>query len=265
MGGSSSKPILYLTDFETKLPLLTDKVVVITGCTSGTGLVAAKVMVRRGAAVVLLLNRPSERALLAEQAIRAELGVVPSTSSSSTTKSSTTTTIIETIPCDLQDFESVRAAAALIQSKGYTAIDVLCNNAGIMAMDDTATKDGYDVQMQTNHLSHFLLTKELFPLLQKAAELRGEARIVNHSSVARKGKLLDAQFLGKTGGSLGGNVGGAKWQRYHVRNTHTHTQKKSGAGLEREEHKEKKRQFHALTKKWKHTRHRNPRDSLRHA
>jgi NAD(P)-dependent dehydrogenase (short-subunit alcohol dehydrogenase family) len=236
MGGSSSKPIRYLTDFETKLPLLTDKVVVITGCTSGVGLVAAKVMVRRGAAVVLLLNRPSERATHAEQAIRAEL--LPSSSITTTA-----TTIVETIPCDLQDFESVRAAAALIQSKGYTAIDVLCHNAGIMAMEDTTTKDGYDIQMQTNHLSHFLLTKELFPLLLMAAELRGEARIVNHSSVARKGKMLEARFLWKTttSGTLGGNASGAKWQRYHVRSSN---KREWGRGKKERGAKEKKWECH---------------------
>ena len=44
-----------------------------------------------------------------------------------------------------------------------------------MALADTATPDGYDVQMQTNHLSHFLLTKELFPQLAKAAAAAGGA------------------------------------------------------------------------------------------
>jgi NAD(P)-dependent dehydrogenase (short-subunit alcohol dehydrogenase family) len=76
--------------------------------------------------------------------------------------------------------------------------------------------------MQTNHLSHFLLTKELLPLLDKAAKAKGEARVVNHSSGARKfpSSPLQAQYLGKNGGSLGGNgnsmlFGGARWQRYH--------------------------------------------------
>lgn len=75
--------------------------------------------------------------------------------------------------------------------------------------------------MQTNHLSHFLLTKELFPLLEKAAKARGEAR-TNHSSGARKfpSSPLQAKYLGKNGGNLGGNgnsmlFGGARWQRYH--------------------------------------------------
>ena len=81
---------------------------------------------------------------------------------------------------------------------------------------------GYDTQMQTNHLSHFLLTKELFPLLDKAAKAKGDARVVNHSSGARKfpSSPLQAKYLGKNGGSLGGNgnsmlFGGARWQRYH--------------------------------------------------
>ena len=59
--------------------------------------------------------------------------------------------------------------------------------------------------MQTNHLSHFLLTKELFPLLNRKAEAVGEARIVNHSSIAafmEPEVPLDAKYFGKNGGSL---------------------------------------------------------------
>jgi NAD(P)-dependent dehydrogenase (short-subunit alcohol dehydrogenase family) len=56
-------------------------------------------------------------------------------------------------------------------------LNVLCNNAGIMAFRDEPTIDGYDVQMQTNHLSHFLLTKLLMPKLEEAAEKYGEARV----------------------------------------------------------------------------------------
>lgn len=51
----------------------------------------------------------------------------------------------------------------------------------------------YDVQIQTNHLSHFLLTAELMPLLEKAAARNGDARVVSHSSIARK--TPSAEFL----------------------------------------------------------------------
>lgn len=99
---------------------------------------------------------------------------------------------------------------------------MLCNNAGIMAVQDKATVDGCDVQMQTNHLSQFLLTGEMWPLLSKAAELRGEARVVNHSSGARKfpNEKIDEKYLGKNGGDLGGNdlgmmpFSGPRWKRY---------------------------------------------------
>lgn len=56
---------------------------------------------------------------------------------------------------------------------------------GVMALKKEPTKDGYDVQMQTNHLSHFLLTSFLLSSLEQAASTSGEARIVNHSSGAR--------------------------------------------------------------------------------
>jgi NAD(P)-dependent dehydrogenase (short-subunit alcohol dehydrogenase family) len=96
---------------------------------------------------------------------------------------------------------------------------VLVNNAGVMALKDEATQDGYDVQMQTNVLSHFLLTKELFPLLKNSPE----ARIVNHSSMARLGGPLESQYFEPNGGNLGGDgteeenasFQGPRWARYH--------------------------------------------------
>jgi NAD(P)-dependent dehydrogenase (short-subunit alcohol dehydrogenase family) len=181
MGLSHSQPRAVATT----LPDLTGKIVVITGCTSGTGLIVAKTSAQHGAKAVLMLNRPSERSTAAEQTVK---GVA---------KEGTT---VETIACDLQDFASVKEAAQTIRSK-YEALDVLCNNAGVMALDDIATK-------------------ELFPLLQRAKELRGEARIVHHSSLARNGEPLEAKYLEKNGGNLGGNENkfffrGAKWDRYH--------------------------------------------------
>jgi NAD(P)-dependent dehydrogenase (short-subunit alcohol dehydrogenase family) len=209
MGVSSSKPHFveskWFTEFEERLPSLEGKTVAVTGCTTGTGYIVARTAARKGAENVLLLNRPSERATKAEESLKSE-----------GTKSN-----IETIPCDLQDLESVKKAATAIKAK-YGAIDVLCNNAGVMALEDKPTKDGYDVQIQTNHLSHFLLTKELFPLLKRAAELRGQARVAHHSSIARhsQGKNLEAKYFEKNGGNLGGDgasmLFGGVSQRYLV-------------------------------------------------
>lgn len=83
-------------------------------------------------------------------------------------------------------------------------------------MPDKACSDGYDVQMKTNHLSHFLLTRELLPALKAAAARTGEARVVNHSSAARKvpGTKLSEKYLTKNGGNLGGDGLGARYERY---------------------------------------------------
>lgn len=194
---------VYFPSFLKSLPKSNGKVVVITGTTSGTGYIAARTAAQLGA-TVYVLNRPSERSAKALEAIQKEV------------EGST----ITQVDCDLQSFDSVKSAIAILKEKCSNGIDVLCNNAGVMALKDEATVDGYDVQMQTNHISHFLLTAELYPLLKKAADSNGDARIVNHSSIARLAvKKLEGKYLEKNGGNLGGNgasmfFNGARWVRY---------------------------------------------------
>lgn len=195
----------WFGEFEKTLPDLKGKVIAVTGCTSGTGLVCAMTCAKKGAHVILL-NRESERSKNAYEKIK-ECGGGGK---------------VTNIACDLQSFESVKSAAEALK-KSVESLDVLCNNAGVMALEDKATGDGYDVQMQTNYLSHYLLTKECIPLLKKAAEKNGEARVVNHSSGARiyPGTDLDEKYYGKNGGDLGGNGSAmffgnrARWERYH--------------------------------------------------
>lgn len=175
--------------FNKKLPDVSGKVFVITGTTSGVGQVAAQLLAERGGEVVML-NRPSSRA---DAALAKLAAAVPAA------------TFVQ-VACDLQDFASVRAAAAEVRAK-YDKIFCLANNAGVNAMPDVATQDGYDVQVQTNVLSHFLLTKELFPLLVAGEAEWGEARVVHMSSGARDsaGKDgLEEKYFGKNGGNLGG-------------------------------------------------------------
>ena len=180
---------------------MTNKVVAITGTTSGTGFICAREVAKKGATVILL-NRKSERS---EQAHKLLLEYLPEGK-------------FDPIDCDLQSIESVLSAMETIRSK-YAVVDVLVNNAGVMALKDQTTKDGYDVQMQTNVISHFLITRELFPLLRKSEE----ARIVNHTSMARLGGPLVVDYFEKNGGNLGGDgteeenlsFQGPRWERYH--------------------------------------------------
>lgn len=195
----------WFPEFKSKLPSMAGKVVAVTGCTTGTGNVCAQTCAELGAKVIML-NRASERADAAFESIRA---AVPGAD-------------ISQIPCDLMSFASVREVIATLNTQlADEGLDVLCNNAGIMATSDMATEDGCDTQMQTNHLSHFLLTGGVWPLLEQAATKRGEARVVNHSSGARKmgSPLLEAEHLGKNGGNLGGDdlpapFQGPRWKRY---------------------------------------------------
>jgi NAD(P)-dependent dehydrogenase (short-subunit alcohol dehydrogenase family) len=180
---------------------MSNKVVAITGTTSGTGFYCARELAKLGATVILL-NRNSERAQSALDKLQA---AVPRAT-------------FDAVTCDLQNLASVNEAIQTIKAR-YAVLDVLINNAGVMALKDQATADGYDVQMQTNVIAHFLLTKELFPLLKKSSE----GRIVNHSSMARLGGPLKPEYFGKNGGNLGGDEAdseeegarGPRWERYH--------------------------------------------------
>jgi len=196
---------VHFPTFKRELPSMAGRTVAITGTTSGTGFVAARTVAELGGRVVLL-NRPSVRA---EQSLEALGTACPEAE-------------LHSVACDLQSFDSVRRACEQVRDLCADGLHVLCNNAGVMALEDAATEDGFDVQMQTNHLSHFLLTHELMPLLERAAEATGDARVVNHSSVARMSpkKTLLAPYLEPRGGDLGGNGGsmfflGARWVRYN--------------------------------------------------
>ncbi len=177
-----------------------------TGTTSGTGFVAARTVAKHNGEVILL-NRPSSRSAASLEKLKE---AVPNGK-------------FVPVDCDLQDFDSVREACGEIKSK-YTSIYCLSNNAGIMATPDEITGNGFDKQMQTNHLSHFLLTKELLPLLEASSKECGDARIVQHSSLARhntENNALEEKYFSKQekDGMLGGfseeyAMRGPQWSRY---------------------------------------------------
>lgn len=94
-------------------------------------------------------------------------------------------TVVEPILMDLSSQKSVRAAAADVNSR-ISKLDVLINNAGIMAVPDrTLSEDGIEIQFATNHLGHFLFTNLILKKLQAAAKdakNEGDTRVINLSS-----------------------------------------------------------------------------------
>jgi len=152
------------------IPDLTGKVAVVTGANGGLGLETAKELARKGAHVVMAARNQEK----AEKARRAILAEVPAAS-------------LELVELDLASIASIKKAAAQIVAK-HPRVDVLFNNAGVMALPERRTEDGFEMQLGTNHLGHFALTALLMPALARA----DAARIVTTTSTARHfGKPVD--------------------------------------------------------------------------
>ncbi len=134
---------------------LGDQTIVVTGATSGLGKESARALASAGAHVVLC-GRDDAKGL----AVVDEIG------------GHTTFQHV-----DLADLDEVRTAADELRAR-IERLDVLVNNAGVMACPLARTADGFEMQFGTNHLGHFLFTARLFPMLAGSAP----SRIVNLSS-----------------------------------------------------------------------------------
>src|ERR687894_2945684 len=134
------------------IPDQTGRRAVVTGANSGIGLVAARELARHGAAVVLACrNAAKGEAALADVRVAAPGADVTLAA------------------LDLADLGSVRAFAAATQA---APLDLLVNNAGLMAPPRRTTKDGFELQLGTNHLGHFALTGLLLDRLRAAPDAR---------------------------------------------------------------------------------------------
>ena len=143
---------------------LTDRTILVTGATDGLGKRVAFGLAGRGA-TVLLHGRDRERCEATLEGIRTETGN-------------------EELRCYLADFSSLGEVRGLAQRilAEHDRLDALVNNAGIISAERKESEDGYELTFAVNHLSHFLLTSLLLPLLRDSAP----ARIVNVASAAQR-------------------------------------------------------------------------------
>ena len=155
------------------VPDQSGKKYVITGANSGIGLETARIIADRGAQVVMAC-RNAEKAAAACDDIRA---TVPDAD-------------LQIVALDLGSLDSVRAAADELNSADQP-IDVLINNAGIMAVPKGVTPDGFELQLGTNHLGHFALTGLLIGTILRSEQ----PRVVTVSSNAHKSGKVDFEDL----------------------------------------------------------------------
>lgn len=155
------------------VPDQSGKTIVITGANSGIGWEASRVLAQRGARLVMAVRRPD-----AGEAAAARI------------RNETPGADILVAECDLASLDSIAECSTRITER-FDHIDVLINNAGIMAVPHGKTADGYERQFGTNHLGHFALTGRLL-----ASLLASEAgRVVTVSSDAHRFGRIDPEYL----------------------------------------------------------------------
>jgi NAD(P)-dependent dehydrogenase (short-subunit alcohol dehydrogenase family) len=155
------------------MPDLSGKIIVVTGGNSGLGFEAVKAFASKNA-LVIMACRSVEKGENAKKQILAQN---PNSS-------------ITVMPLDLTDLSSIHNFVAEFK-KQHNQLNVLLNNAGIMMVPYGLTKDGFELQMGTNHLGHFALTGLLLDVLKSTPT----SRVVNVSSMAHKSGIMDFENL----------------------------------------------------------------------
>jgi NAD(P)-dependent dehydrogenase (short-subunit alcohol dehydrogenase family) len=155
------------------IPDQSGRVAVVTGANSGLGFHTALELARRGAKVVVA----SRSDVRGKEAVARILAEVP-------------TADLDLRGLDLADLASIRAFAEGV-SASYPSLDLLINNAGVMAIPRKLTADGFEMQLGTNHLGHFALTGLLLPTLTRTPD----SRVVTVSSNAHKAGRINFDNL----------------------------------------------------------------------
>ena len=149
------------------------RVAIVTGSSSGIGRETARVLAFKNATVIVAVRNLSKGQAAADKISReyqhADVAVME---------------------LDLADLASIRAFAADFKQH-YSRLDLLINNAGVMVPPHSQTRDGFELQLGTNHLGHFALTALLMDLVRQTPD----SRVVNVSSAAHAWGKLDFDDL----------------------------------------------------------------------
>lgn len=160
------------------IPDLSGKVVLVTGGNSGLGKESILQLAKHKPRQIIMGARSRSKA---DAAIAEIMSEVPKAN-------------ITFLELDLSSFDSIKKAASTVVQE-QDRLDILINNAGLMGVDPSLTKEGYEMQFGSNHVGPALLTKLLLPLLDKTSKSpNSDVRVVQLSSelykVAPKGGIL---------------------------------------------------------------------------
>ena len=165
-----------------RIPDLTGRVAVVTGANSGLGFHTVFELARHGAHVTMAVrDQVKGQAALGrlQTALRQHSGAGE----------------VSIAPLDLADLSSISAFA---DSRNRAPLDLLVNNAGVMAIPRRLTADGFEMQLGTNHLGHMALTLRLLPELASAGSRGHASRVVTVSSaVHRRGQINFDDLMGE--------------------------------------------------------------------
>lgn len=188
------------------LPRMEGRRVVVTGATSGLGLVAARELASLGAAVVLV-GRNASKAEKAQRELETATGN-------------------KNISIELADLSLMSETAALAQRLvAGPPIDVLINNAGVLVGERTETAEGIELTLATNLLSHYLLTEMLVPTMSDGS------RIINVSSGGMYSQRIRPRDIQFELGEYTGTAAYARTKRGQVIMTEIWADELAGRGI----------------------------------
>lgn len=164
--GDARPTALQIIEDENLTMKLSNTTVLITGGSSGIGVETARALHHAGADVFITTRDMAK----AEKVRENILSTSPSSKS------------IGIIRMDLNSLASVKAAAESLLSQS-SRLNILINNAGVMACPKGKTVDGFETHMGTNHFAHYLLTRLLTPLLKESSSTEQPSRVVNIASM----------------------------------------------------------------------------------
>lgn len=170
-----------------------NKIIIVTGGNTGLGFETARCLASKGSTIVLACRNIK----LGEEAVLKIKDTLPNAN-------------VSFIRLDLGSLKSIKEFSVQFQSK-FKRLDVLINNAGIMACPKSLTSDGLEMQFGVNHLGHFYLTQLLLPILVKSGTVASPSRVINLSSM---GQFLFAPSVGIRFDDIYGDKYYNSWERY---------------------------------------------------